>query len=190
MLYLVTQSCPTLCDPMDYGLPGSSVYGIFQARMLEWIAIFSPRESSQPRDWTQVFHIAGRFFTIWATREAQTLGIKKVLPITLGFPGGTSGKESTCQYRRHKRPRFDPWVRKIPWRRKWQPTPVFLLGKSHGQRSLVQALGLQRAGHDWASEHTPITLNILLNILTAIILNLEMNSKSLFGGPGEGQKYF
>ena len=54
-----------------------------------------------------------------------------------GFPGGASGKEPTCQCRRHKRHRFDPWVRKIPWKRKWQPTPVFLPGKSHGQRSLA-----------------------------------------------------
>ena len=52
----------------------------------------------------------------------------------MGFPGGTSGKESTCQCRRH---RFNPWVRKIPWKRKRQPTAVFLPGKSHGQRSLV-----------------------------------------------------
>ena len=51
-----------------------------------------------------------------------------------GFPGGTSGKESAPQCRRHG---FDPWVRKIPWSRKWQPTSVFLPGKSHGQRSLV-----------------------------------------------------
>ena len=43
-------------------------------------------------------------------------------------------KKSTCQFRRHG---FDPWVRKIPWRRKWQPTPEFLPGKFHGQRSLV-----------------------------------------------------
>ena len=53
----------------------------------------------------------------------------------MGFPGGASGKESTCQGRRHKRHGFDPWIRKIPWRRK--PTPVFLLGKFYGQRSLV-----------------------------------------------------
>ena len=50
---------------------------------------------------------------------------------------GTRGKESTCQCRRLKRYGSDPWVRKIPWRRKWQPAPVFLPGKSHGQRSLV-----------------------------------------------------
>ena len=48
-----------------------------------------------------------------------------------------SGKESPCQYRRHKRCQFDPSIRKIPWRRKWQPIPVFLPGKSHEQRSLV-----------------------------------------------------
>ena len=55
----------------------------------------------------------------------------------LGFPGGTSGKEPTCQCRRHKRLRFNPYVRKIPWRREWQPIPVFLPGESHGQRNLV-----------------------------------------------------
>jgi len=54
-----------------------------------------------------------------------------------GFSGGASGKESTCQYRRHKRSGFDLWVGKIPWRRARQPTPVFLPGESHGQRSLV-----------------------------------------------------
>ena len=57
--------------------------------------------------------------------------------VTQGFPGGASGKEPTCQCRRCKRCGFDPWVRKMPWRRTWQPTPVFLPGKSHGQRSLV-----------------------------------------------------
>ena len=54
-----------------------------------------------------------------------------------GFPGGTSGKEPTCQCRRHKKCRFDPWVRKSLWRRKWLATPVFSPGKSHGQRSLA-----------------------------------------------------
>ena len=51
-----------------------------------------------------------------------------------GFSGGSVVKESACECRRH---RFDPWLRKIPWRRKWQPTPEFLPRKSHGQRSLV-----------------------------------------------------
>ena len=55
----------------------------------------------------------------------------------MGFPGGTTGKEFACQFRRHKRLKFDPWVRKIPWRRAWQPTPVFLPAESGGKRSLV-----------------------------------------------------
>ena len=54
-----------------------------------------------------------------------------------GFSGGASGKEPACQCRRHRRRGFDPWVGKIFWRTKWQPTPVFLPGESHGQRSLV-----------------------------------------------------
>jgi len=53
------------------------------------------------------------------------------------LPGGASGKELTCQCRRFKRLRFHPWVRKIPWRRAWQPTPIFLPGEPQGQRSLV-----------------------------------------------------
>ena len=55
----------------------------------------------------------------------------------MGFPGGVTGKEPTCQFRRHKRQGIDPQARKILWRRAWQPTPVFLPGESHGQKSLV-----------------------------------------------------
>ena len=68
---LVAQSYLTLCNPMDCSPPGSSVHGILQARKLEWVAISSFSRSSQPRDRSQVSHIAGRFFTIWATREAH-----------------------------------------------------------------------------------------------------------------------
>ena len=60
--------------------------------------------------------------------------------IIWGFPGGTGGKKkkkSARQGRRHKRLRFHPWVGTIPWSRKWHPTSVFLPGKFHGQRSLV-----------------------------------------------------
>ena len=69
---LVTQSYPTLYDPMYCSLPGSSVNGIFQARILKCVAISFFRGSSWPRDWTRVSCIAGRFFTIWATREGGT----------------------------------------------------------------------------------------------------------------------
>ena len=67
----VPQSCLTLCDPMDCSPPGSSVHGILQARILEWVAISFSRGSSQARDRTQVSRIAGRRFNLWATREAQ-----------------------------------------------------------------------------------------------------------------------
>ena len=60
----VTQSCLTLCDPMDYSPPGSSVLGIFQAIVLEWIAISFSRGSSRPRDRTWVSHVIDRRFTV------------------------------------------------------------------------------------------------------------------------------
>ena len=68
----VAQSCPTLCDPMDCSPPGSSVHGIFQAWILEWVDISFSRGSSWARDQTQVSRIVGRRFTVWATREDQT----------------------------------------------------------------------------------------------------------------------
>ena len=92
---LVAQSCPTLCNPMDCSPTDSSVHGILQARMLEWVAIPFSRGSSKPKDRTLVSCIAGRSFTIWTTREAQ-----------------------------------------FPWRREWLPTPAFLPGEFHEQRSL------------------------------------------------------
>ena len=68
---MCAQLCLTLCDPMDCKPPGSSIHGIFQARILGWIATSCSRGSSWPRDfWTQVSWIAGRFFTNWAIREA------------------------------------------------------------------------------------------------------------------------
>ena len=69
---LAAQSCPALCNPMECNPVGSSVHGILQERILEWIAISFSRGSSQPRDWTQVSWIAGRCFTAWAAREAHT----------------------------------------------------------------------------------------------------------------------
>ena len=69
---LVAQSCPTLCNPKDRRPPGSSVYGILQARILEWVAFPFSRGSSQPRDRTWDSHIVGRFLTIWANRGAYS----------------------------------------------------------------------------------------------------------------------
>ena len=75
-------------------------------------------------------------------------------------------EESTCQWRRHRRCRFDPWVEKIPWRRKWQPTPVFLPGKSQGQRSL--------AGYgSWDHKESDMT-ECAHTHTQSIVLNLEL----------------
>ena len=65
---------------------------------------------------------------------------------TGGFPGGSDRKESACNVR----PGFDPWVGKIPWKRSWQPTPVFLPGESPGteEPGRLQSTASQRVGHD------------------------------------------
>ena len=55
-----------------------------------------------------------------------------------GLPRWLSGKGPTCQYRRHRRCEFDPWVDEIPWRSKWKPTLVFLPGESHGQSTIIR----------------------------------------------------
>ena len=74
------QLCLTLCDLMDCSLPGSSIHGIFQARVLDWVAISFSKKSSLTRDWTWVSHIVGRQFTIWATSEAIYIYIYKIIP--------------------------------------------------------------------------------------------------------------
>ena len=71
-MYVKSLSRVRLCDPMDCSPPGSSLHGILQARVLEWVAISFSRGSSQPRDRTQVSHVVGRCFNLWATREART----------------------------------------------------------------------------------------------------------------------
>ena len=143
---------------MDCSLSGSSVHGIFRARVLEWIALSFSRGPSRPRNRTWVSCITGRRFTVWATREALpckgrlyfdfhrhhflgfsinwALAVDRIMPSPAPPPGGASDKEPACQYRKPKRSRFHLQVRNIPWRTAWQPTPVLLPGESYGQRSL------------------------------------------------------
>ena len=121
------QLCPTLCDPMDYSLPGSSVHGIFQERIVEWVAISFSRRSSQPRDWTRVSCIVGRRFTIWASREA----IKKA--------------------KRQRIEAFELWC----WRRLWrvckeiQPVHPLIqeISPEYSLEGLMPKLKLQYFGH-------------------------------------------
>ena len=81
-----------------------------------------------------------------------------LISIISRLPRWLSGKESICQCRRRKRFWFNPWLRKNPWRRKWKPTPKFLPGKSHGQRSLVgYSSKCHRVGHNRAAKHNTYT---------------------------------
>ena len=86
---------------------------------------------AQPWAW-----LSGKPLGVGLTAVCSLLGLHHFTRI-LGLPWWCSGKESTCQCRRPRRHRFDPWIRKTLWKRKWQPTPVFLPGKSSGQRSLA-----------------------------------------------------
>ena len=98
-----------------------------------------------------------------------------------GFPGSTGDKESYCQSKRHKKCKFSPWVGKIQYSRKWQPTPVLLPGKFHGQRSLTvySPQGYKELGMtEWLSTHVPkFILYVLIQIQvfynsTAVVLGL------------------
>ena len=110
------QLCPTLCDLMDCSPPGSSVHGILQARILEWVAISFSRGSSQLRDRTRVSRIVDRRFTVWATREVRV------------------------------------WVNSCSW---WWT----------GRPGMLQFMGSQRVGHDWATElNWPSNINSIINV--------------------------
>ena len=149
------QSCPTLCDPTDGSPPGSPIPGILQARTLEWVAI----SSSNAWKWKVKVKSLSRVWllvTPWTTayQAPPSMGFFQArvgchcllwlvtLPLLRLSHEHLDRREwvftqliSIClQWRR---PGFDPPVGKIPWRREWLPTPVFLPGDSHGQRSLV-----------------------------------------------------
>ena len=97
-----------------------------------------------------------------------------VIDYILQLPRWHNHKESACQCRRCKRHGFDPWVGKIPWSRKWQPTLVFLPGKFHGQRNLV---GYSLWGHkesdtpEWLSTHTHIDHILRIKLFNNLVLS-------------------
>ena len=127
------QRCLTLCNSMDYTPLGSSGHGILQEGILECVVMASPRDLPDPGiEPVSLMSptLAGGFFITETPRKSQY--ISKVTGIK-GLLWWLSGKECRRNCRRRG---FHPWVRKIPWRRKWQPTPVFLPVKSR-QWSLV-----------------------------------------------------
>ena len=150
---LVPQLCQTLCDPMDWSPPGSSVHGILQARTLEWVvipfSIFS-KESIQifiPSAKTDVtayqnlvissLNLPFSCFILWD----QSKFINRAALLTSSVPQGGFSGGSVVNNLPAMQDMQEPQVRSLGWedtrRRKWQPTPVYLPGKSHGQRSLV-----------------------------------------------------
>ena len=128
----VAQSCPTLCIPMDY-----TVHGILQVRILEWVAFPFSRGSSQPRGWTQVSCIAGRFFTNWVIREAPWPKGTQIMSLwehrVLIWEGG-DGKSNLIY-------RMKWWL----WRGCWK-----LLNWNVVMRSVIWEDNLT-AGGDWLS---------------------------------------
>ena len=110
----VAQPCPTLCDPIDCSLPGSSVHGIFQARVLEWVAISFSRGSSRPRDWTRVSRIVGRCFTFCLTKEIATHS--NILAWRIPWTEKSSRLWSTGPHKvwlkwlKHNQPRWESWL--------------------------------------------------------------------------------
>ena len=94
----IAQSCPTCCDPVDGSPPGSSVHGILQAGILEWVASFFSRGSSWPTGRTQVSRIAGGFFTIRATREAPPWLRLQLLAVATGFKPRSTCCKRSCSF--------------------------------------------------------------------------------------------
>ena len=125
----VAQSCLTLCNPMDCSLPGSSVHGIFQAKILAWVAIFLLQE---------IFPTQGLNPGLPHCRQILYPRSSKGSPSQVALVVKKKQKTKNPPANAgDKRYRFDPWVGKIPWRRARQPPPVFLTGESHGQRNLA-----------------------------------------------------
>ena len=115
---LVTQSCPTLCNLMDCSPPASSVHGILQASILEWVAMTSSRGSSQHRGQTRVFCTAGRFFTMWTTRKAWRRSKKvKLRKGTGGKSGINEEKQDTEGWQARKLMCSRNWKR--DWGASW-----------------------------------------------------------------------
>ena len=90
----------------------------------------------------------------------------------MGFPGGATVKESACQCRRCKRYGFSPWLGKIPWRKKWQPTPVFFSVKSHGQRNLAGC-------SPWGHKESDMTEQLRVHTSTSTIIKVSYRVVSL-----------
>ena len=122
---------------------------------IPWMRVWQPTPVFLPGEspWTKE---PGGLQSMGSQRVRHDWVTKHILS-TMGFPGGTSGKELTCQCRRHRRCGFNPWVGKIPWRRKWQPTPLFLPREfldSGACQAIVHGVTKSQIQLKWLGTHT------------------------------------
>ena len=159
----VAQLCPTLCDPMDCSLSGSSVHGIFQARLLEWIATSFSRGSSQPRNRTRVSRITGRRFTVWAIVGYNHLQFRLPFPslctfnVEQDFPVAQTVKNLPAMQETGIRSLgceapmeqgMGIHSNGLAWRIPWTEKP-----------GRLQSVGWQTVGHDWVTNaHTMLSI--------------------------------
>ena len=141
----VAQSCPTLCDPMDCSLPGFSIHGILQARILEWVTVSFSRGSSRPRDRTLVSRIGGRRFNLWATSLGHDNRSKRMenAPDALALQGtrwALFNQAGTGNVECIRTLENDPRMRR-PY-----------LGDIHGRQSLYREI------QQWLLHLTPLTI--------------------------------
>ena len=105
---------------------------------VDWVRIRQIGGKEDLQSITELWTRSFMGFDNWVKPQLQRLPFIWTWTLVIryqGFPGGTVSKESACQCRRHKGCRFDPWVGKSPWSKKWQPIPVFFPGKFHGQKA-------------------------------------------------------
>ena len=136
---------------MDCSLPASSVHGIFQARVLEWVPFPSPGDLCNPgiEPESPALHTDA-----WPSEPPGKPGVLWIFVIFRPWVMAQRASLVAQMVKNRlqcRRPRFSPWMQKIPWRRERQPTPVFLPGEFQGQRSLA---GSQRVRPDWAATTT------------------------------------
>ena len=125
-----------LCCPTPHKSEWCELWNIFSAlSVLDFTKIFTLYTLCIMRSFLKGASGSGTAFLLGPT-DLRVNKNRSVWKLLWGFPGGANSKEPACRCSKHKRCRFNPWIGKIPWRRAWQPTPVFLPGKSHGQRSL------------------------------------------------------
>ena len=123
--------------------------GIMLMRSRSFTCVIQMLPLKEIGNWMQTFKTTSALLWVPLKTYSENKDLN-VSSLFWGFPKWFRGKESTCQCRRHG---FNPWAGKTPWGRKWQPTPVFLPGKSHGQKNLGDYSPWRcRVRHDWATK--------------------------------------